>query len=135
MNRLFLGCSALALALLAGCTTVAPYDYTAFKESKPRSIVVLPPVNDTPDVNASAGVLSQVTYPLAESGYYVLPVAPTFETFKQNGLTSGTEAQATSIQKLHDILERIAVCTYKSRITEHNIKYFKVIHVLPQMLS
>lgn len=103
MKQLIIGISTLALLFLSGCATVQPYDYTAFKESKPRSILVLPPVNDTHDVNAPIGVLSQVTYPLAESGYYVFPVAATFEIFKQNGLTSGTEAQATSIKKLHDI--------------------------------
>src|SRR5690606_4193216 len=37
------------LSLLAGCATPTPYDYSAFHESKPRSIVVLPPVNRSLD--------------------------------------------------------------------------------------
>ena len=39
-------------ALLTGCATPS-YDYTAFRESKPRSILVLPPVNESLDVSAS----------------------------------------------------------------------------------
>jgi hypothetical protein len=59
----------LLLAVLAtGCATQKPYDYAAFKESKPKSILVLPPLNSSPDVAATYGMLSQVTYPLAETG-------------------------------------------------------------------
>lgn len=87
-----------------GCATQkAPYDYTAFKAAQPRSIVVLPPVNDSPEVNASNSVYAQVTYPLAEAGYYVLPVAVVGETFKQNGLTSAADIHAVDIQKLDEI--------------------------------
>ena len=65
----------LTLALLGGCVTQTPYDYTAFKQSKPRSILVMPPVNSSPDVQAGYSMLSHVTLPLSEAGYYVLPVA------------------------------------------------------------
>ena len=70
-----------AAALLAGaCATPQPYDYTAFKEARPKSLLVLPPLNNSPDVNASYSFLSHVTLPLAESGYYVLPVTLVDET-------------------------------------------------------
>ena len=61
---------------MAGCVTnQAKYDYTAFKQSRPKSVVILPPINESPDVKATYSMLSQMTYPLAEAGYYVLPVA------------------------------------------------------------
>ncbi|HWW68674.1 MAG TPA: DUF799 domain-containing protein [Duganella sp.] len=89
---------------LFGCATKAPsYDYTAFKAAKPRSIVVLPPLNNSPEVNAGNSVYAQVTYPLAEAGYYVLPVAVVAETFKQNGLTSAADIQGVDPKKLHEI--------------------------------
>ncbi|MBC7858420.1 MAG: DUF799 domain-containing protein [Burkholderiaceae bacterium] len=93
------------LAFAVGCATkpAAPYDYTAFKAAKPRSIVVLPPLNDSPDVNASYSVYSHVTYPLAEAGYYVLPVALVDETFKQNGLASPADIHNVPLNKLKDI--------------------------------
>jgi hypothetical protein len=92
-----------ATLLLAGCAQGPSYDYTAFKESKPTSILVLPPLNHSPDVKAGASLQSQITLPLAESGYYVLPVAVTNETFRQNGVTEAADIHALPIKKLHEI--------------------------------
>jgi hypothetical protein len=95
----------LPAMLAVGCAThqATPYDYTAFKAAKPRSIVVLPPLNTSPEVTAGYTVLSQVTYPLAEAGYYVLPVALVDETFKQNGLTTAADIHAVDPHKLQGI--------------------------------
>jgi hypothetical protein len=102
----------LAFALiLTGCAnnTKQLTDYSAFRESKPRSILVLPPRNQSPDVNASHSFLSGVTMPLAESGYYVFPVAVVEETFKQNGATNPDDISAIPLKKLHDIFGADAV--------------------------
>jgi hypothetical protein len=88
---------------MTGCATKAPYDYSAFKESRPKSLLVLPPVNKTPEVQASYSVLSHVTRPLAESGYYVMPVTLVAEAFKENGLTEPSDMHATSAEKLRQI--------------------------------
>lgn len=93
----------LALGLLGGCATPAKYDYSAFRESRPASILVLPPVNSSPDVGASISVLSHATLPLAESGYYVLPVTLVAETFHQNGLDTPADIHQLPIGKLRDI--------------------------------
>ncbi len=90
-------------AALTGCATTAPYDYSALRASKPRSILVMPPLNQSPEVTAPAGVLSQITLPLAEAGYYVLPVAATEEMFRQNGIHSGEDAQELPFSKLRQI--------------------------------
>lgn len=92
-----------ALMLATGCATPKKYDYTALKESRPRSILVLPPLNESPDVNATYSMLSQVSYPLAEAGYYVLPVTLANETFKQNGLSNAAEIHGVSANKLKEI--------------------------------
>jgi hypothetical protein len=94
----------VAVALLAGC--VAPQrnvDYAAFRESKPASILVLPPLNTSVEPGASAAVLAQATRPLAESGYYVVPVAVMEETFRQNGLDSADDIHAVAPPKLREI--------------------------------
>ena len=104
MSSLFRMGMLAAVALLAGCAVPQQnVDYTAFRESKPASILVLPPVNTSVDVAATAAVLSQATLPLAESGYYVVPVAVMDETFKQNGLSSADEIQELPAAKLRDI--------------------------------
>ena len=105
MSRLKKVALLLAPALLmVGCATKAPsYDYTAFKAAKPRSIVVLPPLNNSPEVNAGNSVYAQGSYPLAEAGYYVLPVAVVGETFKQNGLTNAADIHGVDVRKLNEI--------------------------------
>ena len=89
--------------IISGCATTPPYDYTAYKQSNPRSILILPPVNNSPDVNATYSVFSQLTYPMAESGYYVFPVALVDETFKQNGLSAPADIHAVALDKLREI--------------------------------
>jgi hypothetical protein len=91
------------IATLCACAAPKPYDYTAFRQNRPASMLVLPPLNDTPDVLATYGVLAQVTRPLAESGYYVVPVTLMDETFRQNGLNNAAEIQDVSAQKLREI--------------------------------
>lgn len=114
--------AALALStLLAGCVTQQPYDYSAFKESSPASILVLPPVNKSPDVKASYSVYSHITLPLSEAGYYVLPVAVVDETFKQNGLMNADEIREVSPQKLHEIFAADTVLYID--ITEYGSSY------------
>ncbi|MEN4829988.1 DUF799 domain-containing protein [Pantoea vagans] len=95
---------ALMVLLLTGCAQPKkPYDYTAFRASKPASILVLPAANTSPDINAAHSLNSLVTRPLAEAGYYVFPVAVVEETFQQNGLTSASDAQAVSAKRLNEI--------------------------------
>lgn len=89
--------------VMTGCATKTPYDYSAFKQSRPRSILVLPPVNATPDLRASNSMLAQATRPLAESGYYVMPVTLVAEAFKENGMTQASDMHATPIPKLREI--------------------------------
>ena len=94
----------LGCAMLTGCQATAPtpYDYTAFRVSRPASIVILPPINHSPEVNATYSVLSQLSRPLGEAGYYVVPVALADETFRGNGLTAPEDIQAVPLRKLRD---------------------------------
>jgi len=111
--------------LMAACTApVKNIDYSAFKASKPRSIVVLPPLNESPDTNATYGLLSRVTVPLAESGYYVLPVALVDETFRQNGLTVAGDIHSVPVAKLKDIFGADAALYII--ITQYGTKYMVI---------
>lgn len=103
MNRILTLVFVAFAFVLSGCAEPVKTDYTAFKASKPKSILVLLPKNQTPEVEGAHSFLSQVTYPLAEAGYYVFPVAVVEETFKQNGLSTGSDIQAVSPSKLREI--------------------------------
>lgn len=94
---------ALGLVLLGGCATKAPpYDYTAFQRAKPASLLVLPPINESPEVNATPAVWAHATRPLAEAGYYVLPVTLVDETLRQNGVMTANDAQGIPAKKLQE---------------------------------
>lgn len=100
---------AAAVLLLGGCATRQPYDYTAFKANRPASLVVLPPLNQSPDVKGGIGVLAQVTGPLAEAGYYVLPVSLVDESFRENGLTAANDIHDVPPAKLREVFGADAV--------------------------
>ncbi|GAC1320628.1 MAG: DUF799 domain-containing protein [Collimonas sp.] len=95
----------LSVAILAaGCAApVKQLDYTAFKQSRPKTILILPPLNESPDVKATYSMLSQMSYPLAEAGYYVLPVALVDETLKQNGMSAAADSHGIAPAKLQEI--------------------------------
>ncbi|MGZ0782948.1 DUF799 domain-containing protein [Pseudomonas saponiphila] len=93
----------LAVSLLVGCAAPKTVDYSAYKQARPKSILVLPPLNESPDVKATYSMLSQVTFPLAEAGYYVMPIAVVDETFRHNGLTTPADIHGLSPAKLNEI--------------------------------
>jgi hypothetical protein len=89
--------------LMSGCATKTPWDYAAYKASRPRSILVLPPVNNSPEVAATYSVMSFVTKPLSEAGYYVMPVGMVTQAFKENGMTQPSDMHQTAPEKLRQI--------------------------------
>lgn len=102
--------AASCIGLLSGCVAPPkPFDYTEYKLSQPQSILVLPPLNKTPEVRATYSMLAQVTQPLAESGYYVMPVSLVDETLKENGIPDATMAHALPTVKLREIFGADAV--------------------------
>ena len=97
-----------ALAL-AGCQTVKPYDYTNFRAHPPRSILVLPPLNESTAVEGTYGYLTTVTRPVADRGYYVFPVAVVDQFMKENGLPTANEMQQAPLAKIAQITGADAV--------------------------
>lgn len=96
-------------ALLTGCASVQSPDYTALRQAKPRSILVLPPANQSPDVRASYSMMSTVTRPLAEAGYYVFPVALVDQTFRENGMSEPGQMHQVPLPKLAEVFGADAV--------------------------
>lgn len=74
---------------LFGCATVPQKDMSAFNRAAPRSILVVPAVNKTLDVDAPVYVLTTLPIPLANKGYYVFPVNTTKYILEQEGLYEG----------------------------------------------
>lgn len=107
---------------LGGCAAPAkPAGPSAFQLARPASILVLPPLNDSPDVNATPSVLAQASLPLGEAGYYVMPVGVMMETFRQNGLSNPPDVHEVSARKLREIFGADAALYIK--VTQYGAKY------------
>lgn len=96
------------ILLTSSCATT-PYDYTAFEKNKPRSIVVIPPNNNSLEVNAPYIYLSTLTRPLAEKGYYVFPVSVIDHFLKENGLPTPAEMNGIPLDKIGEHIGADAV--------------------------
>lgn len=71
-----------------GCVTPPPpYDYSAFVADDPRSLLIVPVLNNSPEVGADGYFLATITIPLVERGYYVFPVNMSRELLADAGLS------------------------------------------------
>lgn len=110
MKRLLLiFCVGLMWSLVGCVAPPVPKDYTAFRQSNPRSILVLPPINESTEIAATYSVLTTATMPLAELGYYVVPVGISDAFLKENGLTVPGEMHQAPLNKLHEVFGADAV--------------------------
>ncbi len=100
----------IGLCLLAahGCK-VARTDYRTYLDNFPKSILVLPPINESLEVQASGMFLSTITALLSERGYYVLPVAVVDAVLKSEGVPLPPEMHQVSLEKLEEVFHPDAV--------------------------
>lgn len=95
----------VAVFLLSGCVANQPVkkDMSAFEAAKPRSILAVPIVNKSLDVDAPNYVLAALPIPIAEKGYYIFPVNTTKFVLEQEGYYEGEkihEQPSSSLAKL-----------------------------------
>ncbi len=90
MSGMLRGAAILALPLfLAACFSAprrAPFDYGPYVASDPRSVVVAPVAGGTPEQRDL--LLSLIIRPLADRGYYVMPVRATQALAERHGFTA-----------------------------------------------
>lgn len=100
----------LVIGLLSGCA-VQPQkpDLAAFYAHKPRSILVVPVLNESPEISAPSVFISTITKPLAERGYYVFPVYLTDLILRDFGLTEAGHIQQLPTQRFFDLFGADAV--------------------------
>jgi hypothetical protein len=110
MNRRVLLLAMLAL-VAGGCATTPtePYDFSAFQSAAPRSILVVPAVNESLDVDAPNYLLSTLSRPLAEKGYYVFPVHTTKFILEQEGFYEGEQIHSQPPELLAQLFDADAV--------------------------
>ncbi len=92
----------------SGCATT-PHDNSAFENSKPGSIMIIPPNNNSLEANAPYIYLSTLSRPLAEKGYYVFPVSVIDHFLKENGLPTPAEMNGIPLDKIGEHIGADAV--------------------------
>ena len=120
-TRLILPACLMLGALLQGCAAPQPYNYTNLRAHPPRSILVLPPLNESTDVMGPYSYVSTVSHPLGELGYYVFPVAVVDQYLKDNGMPTPGEMHQIPLEKVRDIIGADAVLY--TTLTQYGTKY------------
>ncbi|KOY27754.1 hypothetical protein ACX06_03630 [Vibrio parahaemolyticus] len=91
------------VSLLSACQTTQIERQTGFEEINPKSILILPVVNKSVDVDAPLAVYSSLPVMLAEKGYYVYPSNTVKTILEYEGLYEPAEVQALRTNKLADM--------------------------------
>lgn len=97
------------VAVLTGCAAPMKKDLNAFNAMAPQSILVVPAINKTLDVDAPNYLLSTLTIPLAEKGYYVFPVNTTKFILEQEGFYEGEQIHGQAPEVLATLFGADAV--------------------------
>lgn len=100
----------VSIMFLAGCVAQpVKQDMSAFYAAAPRSILIVPIINKSLDVDAPNYVLSTLPVPLAEKGYYVFPVNTTKYILEQEGLYEADRIQSQPTESLAKLFGADAV--------------------------
>lgn len=100
----------IALSLLfTSCATLKKPDLAAFRAHLPRSIVVVPVVNESPEITAPAVFTPSLSPPLAERGYYVFPIYLTEMLLRDLGLSEAGHIHQMPTQRFFDLFGADAV--------------------------
>lgn len=100
----------LWVVALGGCATTPRIDPMAsFHDAQPNSLLVVPIVNNSVDVQAPTSVLTTLPRVLAEKGYYVFPVNTVKTLLEFEGLYEPAEIHATPPDQLADLFGADAI--------------------------
>jgi hypothetical protein len=94
--------SAVLLLTLAGCATapIPQANFPALHAEAPRSILIVPALNNTVDVRAPDFFVSTVSRPFAERGYYVFPAHMVKRLLEDDGLSDAGLVHSADTRRL-----------------------------------
>jgi len=107
MNKILLLLASVAVLFATGCAITAPDPHRLgdFHAAQPRSILVVPVVNESTDVQAPTSVLATLPFRLAEMGYYVYPVNTVKTLLELEGFYEPAEIHAQPPESLAKLFE------------------------------
>jgi hypothetical protein len=84
-----------------GCATAPKsQNYAKLTAAQPRSILIVPVVNKSVDIDAPAYFLSTIPVPVAERGYYVFPVNMVKRVLEDDGLSDASLVHSADPMRL-----------------------------------
>jgi len=100
-----------ALSVLSGCATMGTKIDTFSKvyEQRPMTILVMPPMNESTSPEAKEFLECTLMPPLAEMGYYVIPVGIANEILKGEGVYDSEIIDDSALPKLAEYFGADAV--------------------------
>jgi hypothetical protein len=96
----------LAVLWITGCAhhqVEKKYDYAKFRSENPHSILIVPVINRSVDIDAPNYFLSSISQPIAERGYYVFPVNMVKEVMNDDGLSDADMVHGGDPKRLAQI--------------------------------
>ncbi len=104
------GYLAALVVLVLGCASAPPkHDFAKFREANPQSILIVPVINKSVDVNAPDYFLATISRPLAERGYYVFPVNMVRSVLSDDGLSDANMVHAGDPRRLGELFGADAI--------------------------
>lgn len=99
----------MVLMVFSGCATTDKSQFTAFHDAQPKSILVVPVVNDSVDVQAPLSVLTTLPKTLGEKGYYIFPVNTVKTLLEYEGMYEPSEIHNTPPEQLASLFGADAI--------------------------
>lgn len=110
-----------ALMFVPACAGTRTEILPALLERAPRSILVLPPLDESIETGATYGAYASVAPPLIELGYYVFPPALVDTVMRENGLPDPFDMHQVPLAKLREVFDPDAVMYMK--VTDWGTSY------------
>lgn len=114
------------MLLLAGCAPKQRYvtksdEFPLLYDEQPRSLLILPPINESTDAEAKDHYLTTVEMPFALHGYYVFPMELVSDIMKQEGVYDTELLYGMPPQKFREYFGADAVLY--TRIKKWDVSY------------
>ena len=116
----WLGVLAITL-LLSACVSPRPVDHARFSEANTRSVLILPPANQTTAAQASDLYYTSLAVPLTRAGFYVFPALVTQRIMQNEGIIDGAQLDDVPYSRFHELFG--ADLLLRTRITQWDTSY------------
>jgi len=110
--------SALGLLLFTGCTpkmVTKAQEFPGMYTEKPRSLLIMPPMNESTAADAKDYYATTIEMPLAFHGFYVFPYEITSDVLKQQGIYDSELLYNLPLNKFYEYFGADAVLFTKIR--------------------